>query len=69
MSAKYELKRYIDNMTEDDARIVLTFFKRFIYPQGDPLTPEEASAFERAEKEFSSSEYVTLEEFEQGKRI
>jgi len=69
MSAKNELKRYIDTMTEDDARIVLTFFKRFIYPQGDPLTMEEAAAIERAEREIANGEYITLEEFEQGKRI
>ncbi|WP_192895553.1 hypothetical protein [Pelotomaculum sp. FP] len=46
-------------MSEDDARIVLTFFKRFIYPQGDPLMPEEAAAFERSAKEIANGEYIT----------
>lgn len=69
MSVKQELKKYIDTMTEDDAKIVLTFFKRFIYREGPPLTPDEAAAFERAEREIANGEYITLEEFEQGKRI
>jgi len=69
MSAKNELKKYIDTMSDEDVKIVLSFFKRFIYREGPPLSAKEAAAFKRSAKEIANGEYVTLEEFEQSKRI
>jgi len=72
MNAKQALHGFINSLSEDDAEIVLTFIRRFIrhpYPEGKPLTPEEAEAFKRGEEEFARGEYLTLEEFEQGKRL
>lgn len=69
MSIKQELKRYIDTISEDDAKIVLAFFKRFIYREGPPLTQEETAAFDRGEREIKNGEYLTLNDFLESKRL
>lgn len=69
VSVKQELKRYIDTMSEEDAQIVLSFFKRFIYREGPPLSAEEMEAIAQGEREIAKGEYISLDDFEQGKRL
>ena len=69
---KQELQRYIESISEDDPKAVLTFFRQFIrspYPVGEPMTPEEAEAFKRGEEEIAKGEYLTMEEVRQGKTL
>jgi predicted transcriptional regulator len=61
-SAKQDLHRLIDAMTQEEAEDLLDFIN--LQNEPDTLTPEEEEAVAEGKAQIARGEYVTLEELE-----
>ena len=62
MNKREELKRIIDNLTEEKLPDPAEFLKSLIPEDDEPLTEEELKEIEKSRQRMNNGEFVTLDD-------